>query len=243
MDAAGNLYGTTYYGGAYFGGTVFKLDTSGTETVLYNFTGADGLDPDGGLILDKAGNLYGTASSGGAGGFGTVFKLNTSGMTVLYSFTGGADGSNPSSGLVMDAAGNFYGTTVFGGGYGCRSNCGGTVFMVDKTGKETVLYSFLGGTDGNNPYSGLVRDAAGNLYGTTLYGGGDGCAGRGCGTVFMVDKTGKEIILHSFTGGTDGGSPGDLVRAAGNLYGITKYGGNLSCNPPNGCGVVFKVTP
>jgi uncharacterized repeat protein (TIGR03803 family) len=88
-------------------------------------------------------------------------------------------------------------------------------------------------------------DGAGNLYGTTSQGGGSGNNGYGYGTVFKVDKTGTETVLHSFTGGADGASPGrgSLVRAAGNLYGTTTYGGNLSCNPPVGCGVVFKVTP
>ena len=118
--------------------------------------------------------------------------------TVLYSFKGGTDGAIPFAGLVQDAQGNLYGTTTQGG----TSNMG-TVFMVDTTGKETVLYSFTGtGGDGENPYGGLVRDAQGNLYGTTVNGGTSGK-----GTVFELDTTGKETVLHSFTDAPDGALP------------------------------------
>jgi uncharacterized repeat protein (TIGR03803 family) len=236
LDAQGNLYGTTYQGGANFRGTVFKLDTSGNETLLYSFTGTggDGAYPYAGLVLDAQGNLYGTTYYGGLGncndkvavGCGVVFKLDTSGNeTVLYSFTGtGGDGKYPYAGLVLDAQGNLYGTTYQGG-----ANFGGTVFKLDTTGKETVLYSF-GSTrgDGVGPGAGLVLDAQGNLYGTTFQGGGTGCMGSGCGTVFKVDASGKETVLYSFTGtGGDGENPvAVLVRdAQGNLYGTTEYGG------------------
>ena len=107
---------------------------------------------------------------------------------LLHTFTGGADGATPDAGLVVDAAGTLYGTTVAGG----ASNLG-TVFKVDKTGKETVLYSFLGGADGATPYAGLILDGAGNLYGTTEVGGASNS-----GTVFKLDNTGTETILYSF---------------------------------------------
>jgi uncharacterized repeat protein (TIGR03803 family) len=170
-DSAGNLYGTTFGGGARFGesgsGVVFKLDTTGTETVLYSFTGgADGGSPAAGLIRDSAGNLYGTTELGGVSGAGVVFKLDTTGTeTVLHSFTG-PGGENPYAGLIADSAGNLYGTTYGGGASGS-----GVVFKLDTTGTETVLYSFTGGADGGSPVAGLIRDSAGNLYGTTYEGG------------------------------------------------------------------------
>jgi uncharacterized repeat protein (TIGR03803 family) len=254
-DAQGNLYGTTSAGGASGKGTVFKVDTTGKETLLYSFSWAGGYGADGayplGLVQDAQGNLYGTTTSGGdlacdgPYGCGTVFKLDTTGKeTVLYSFTGGRDGDGewPAAEPLLDAQGNLYGTTDGGGAYGFF----GTVFKVDTTGKETVLYSFTPtGGDGSDPHAGLVQDAQGNLYGTTLIGGDLACnAPSGCGTVFKVDTTGKETVLYSFTGtGGDGASPvAGLVRdAQGNLYGTTVYGGDLACNAPSGCGTVFKV--
>jgi uncharacterized repeat protein (TIGR03803 family) len=244
-DAAGNLYGTTYQGGGFLRGTVFKLDTAGKLTVLHNFAGApnDGANPAAGLVRDAAGNLYGTTyyggTCGGDNGCGTVFKLDTSGKeTVLHSFgVSAGDGSNPEAGLILDGAGNLYGTTVDGGYGGCNNGlfigCG-TVFKVDRTGKETVLYLFAGSSDGEYPYGGLVRDNAGNLYGTTNSGGGSGCD---CGTVFKVDTSGKETVLHTFTGSPDGALPfaGLLRDPAGNLYGTTSRGGASEF------GTVFKV--
>ena len=236
QDAQGNLYGTTGGGGAYGAGTVFKLDTSGNETVLYSFTGTggDGSGPTG-VVLDAQGNLYGTTNGGGAFGAGTVFKVDTSGNeTVLYSFAGSPDGASPVAGVVLDAQGNLYGTTNGGGAYGA-----GTVFKVDTTGAETVLYSFHGAS-GTYPLGGVVLDAQGNLYGTTIGGGA-----YGLGTVFKVDTTGAETVLYSFTHGTDGQQPhaGVVLDAQGNLYGTTYFGGYLECpaDAPLGCGTVFKL--
>jgi uncharacterized repeat protein (TIGR03803 family) len=209
MDAQGNLYGTTAEGGNLAClqgcGTVFKLDTRGNETVLYSFigTGGDGYFPSATLVQDVQGNLYGTTQVGGAYGYGTVFKVNPSGSeTVLYSFSGAGDGGDPNfAGLVTDNQGNLYGTTYFGGTYGY-----GTVFKLDSTDVETVLSSFTGvGGDGAGPSGGLVRDAQGNLYGTTESGGANGGT-FGYGTVFKVDTTGKETVLHSFNG-NDGYQP------------------------------------
>jgi uncharacterized repeat protein (TIGR03803 family) len=236
-DDAGNLYGTTLGGGTYFEGNVFKVDTTGKESVLYSFTGlSDGGIPFSGVIRDNTGSLYGTTQIGGNYGAGTVFTLDTAGKeTVLYSFAGGVDGASPAAALLRDPAGNFYSTTISGGTSGL-----GTVFKLDKTGKETVLYSFAGGTDGAYPYeAGLVRDATGNLYGTTYYGAGTGCGGSGCGTVFEVDPSGKETVLYRFTGGTDGSAPlvGLYRDKAGTLYGTTTSGGAYNC------GTVFKLIP
>jgi uncharacterized repeat protein (TIGR03803 family) len=207
MDAPGNLYGTTYAGGLEKNhgklncincGTVFKLDSSGKETVLHRFAGGstDGAYPVAGLVRDAAGNLYGTTTLGGRRG--TVFKLAKTGKnTVLYRFgSQQRDGTSPHGGLVRDpATGNFYGTT-YDGGASCRC---GTVFKLATTGKETVLHSF-NRTDGDFPLAGLVRDAAGNLYGTTSQGGG-------LGNVFELDTTGKLTVLYNFTGGADGARP------------------------------------
>jgi uncharacterized repeat protein (TIGR03803 family) len=242
MDKAGNLYGTTQYGGPFSSGTVFKVDTTGKETVLYTFTGGrggtDGYFPEG-LIGDAAGSLYGITQLGGNFSFGTVFKLDGTGKeTVLYRFTGGSSGDQPVGGVILDNAGNLYGATQGGG-----TSFAGTVFKLNTTGKKTVLYSFLGGADGVYPAAGVIADAAGNLYGTTQYGGGLNCFGDGCGTVFKLEKTGKETVLYSFTGGADGASPvAGLVRdSAGNLYGTAYFGGDPLCS--GGCGVVFKIAP
>ena len=248
-DTDGNLYGTTAYGGdlsacgGHACGVVFKLDPTGHETVLYSFTGGDGQTPLADLVRDKNGNLYGTTRDGGAFGYGVVFKVDPTGNeTVLYSFTGGADGAHPWAGVVRDENGNLYGTAGGGGAFGH-----GVVFEVDPTGKETVLYSFTGGTDGGFPYGGLVRDKQGNLYGTTAYGGDqmDPCDGL-CGVVFKLDPTGKETVLYSFHGGADGADPmaGLFRDKNGNLYGTASSGGDFSgyCGIFGSCGVVFKIT-
>jgi uncharacterized repeat protein (TIGR03803 family) len=224
-DASDNLYGTTTSGGARGFGVVYKLDPSGHETVLHNFTGgADGGVPYAGVIRDAAGNLYGTTALGGTVGNGVVYKLHPTGHeTVLYRFTGGTDGSQPYAGVILDSAGNLYGTTPFGGTAG-----NGVVYKLDPTGHETVLYSFSGGADGGRPYAGVIRDSAGNLYGTTYLGGT-----ANAGVVYKLDPAGNETVLHRFTGGADGNNPyaGVIRDSAGNLYGTT-YGG-----------VVYKLDP
>jgi uncharacterized repeat protein (TIGR03803 family) len=276
LDTAGNLYGTATASVLAPNGTVFKIDTADNFTVLHTFTGPDGAGP-GGLIIDAAGNLYGATGGGGSGacpdlaGFvapcGTVFKLDPSGNeTVLYSFKRGSDGGNPAAGLLMDAAGNLYGTTLTGGS-GTSGTCSGetglpgcgTIFKLDASGNETVLYSFKAGSDGALPYAGLVMDALGNLYGTTSEGGPGTCTGRnqvvvGCGTVFKLDPSGNETVLHSFTGSSDGAFPlyGYLVMdTTGNLYGTASSGGFGTTNAGGpctvvgglgGCGTVFKLT-
>lgn len=156
-------------GSGYAGNFVGDVNINGTI-----YTGlTDGAYPQTGLVRDSAGNLYGTAVLSGGSGHGVVFKVNPTGQeTVLITFTGGADGALPYGGLVRDSTGNFYGTTSAGGTFQW-----GNIFKLDTTGTETVLYSFTGGADGSCPMSGLIRDSAGNLYGTTQYGGSSG-AGR-----------------------------------------------------------------
>ena len=249
LDGQGNLYGTTSYGGNGNApvcgpesgcGTVFELTPSGTETLLYQFTGeSDGAVPVAPVVFDSQGNLYGTTQYGGTPGFGVVFKLNPSGVeTVLYSFTGGADGSFPNGGLVLDKKGNVYGVTLEGGGtknLDCQAGCG-IVFKVSPTGEETILHSFTDAPDGSYPVGSLVFDSHGNLYGATTSGGV-----VGGGTIFKITASGKETVLYSFTGKADGGGPtGSLaIDSQGNLYGTTSYGGIESVQG----GVAFKLTP
>jgi uncharacterized repeat protein (TIGR03803 family) len=251
-DANGNLYGTTEYGGSSNVGTVFKVNSKGHLSDLYSFTGgADGGYPSASLILDAKGNLYGTTSAGGASNAGVVFKVSSKGNeTVLYSFTGRKDGGVPLADLIVDAKGTLYGTTAWGGDPSCNSGKGcGVVYKLDSTGKETVLYSFTGGKDGNYPAAGLVMDGKGSLYGTTAWGGDLSCdSGAGCGVVYKVGPTGKETVLHAFHGGKDGALPMARVSfdAKNNLYGTTVVGGGSpSCTlyAVTGCGTVFKLTP
>ncbi len=217
-------------------------------TPIYNFlAGNDGNGPQGALIQDANGVLYGTTAIGGPASAGTVFSLTPPQAgtsvwteTVLYSFTGGADGSAPMSALVMDANGNLYGTTDLDGAYGA-----GTVFMLSPPANggpwtETTLWSFTGGADGGNPTSKLIFDMAGNLYGTTNYGGT-----ANLGTVFELSpptdgtQNWVQATLWSFAGGTDGSSPqaGLYMDANSNLYGTTAAGG------VNNVGTVFELSP
>jgi uncharacterized repeat protein (TIGR03803 family) len=257
FDAAGNLYGTTVNGGSYGEGTVFELTPDGSggwaEKKLHNFgiTGADGTGPAAGLIFDSAGNLYGTTTTGGTYGQGTVFELTPNGSggwveKVLHNFgiTGGTDGTAPFAGLIFDSAGSLYGTTVLGGRYNA-----GTVFELTPNGSggwtEKKLHNFNNnGTDGYQPYGGLIFDATGNLYGTTYYGGDYPCGSRGCGTVFeLTPEQGggwTEKKLHNFgIDGTDGVNPsaGLIFDSAGSLYSTTYAGGDY------GSGTVFELTP
>ena len=163
---------------------------------------------------------------------------------MLYSFTGGADGAAPYGGVILDVKGNIYGTTSAGGAF-----LSGTVYKLSKTGKETVLYSFQGynngGVDGLSPMGGVTRDADGNFYGTTYFGGTSSCFGQGCGTVFKLSRTGEETVLYNFTGEADGAFPYRKViqDAKGNLYGTAEYAGDANCGfRGQGCGTVFKLS-
>jgi uncharacterized repeat protein (TIGR03803 family) len=203
-----------------------------TEKVLYSFRGgADGTNPSTPLIADAAGNLFGTTTDGGSAACGVVFELKPSGdgwtESVIYSFQG-ADGCAPAAGLIFDQAGNLYGTTLSGGKYH-----DGIVFKLTPSGgawTETVLHSFTN-NDGAYPAASLIFDQAGNLYGTTLFGGPT----RG-GTVFQLTLSGgvwTETVLHSFTGRNDGIDPAAslIFDQSGALYGTT-MGDNI-----------FKLTP
>jgi len=246
FDTSGNLYGTAG-GGGDCRGTLFQLspgaDGQWTTTVLHLFGRTD-WPPVGGVIFDAAGNLYGTTDGvNGPANYGGVYEL-TNGQwteTKLYTFHGGAvaDGR-----LVFDAAGNLYGATtrISGSGYGF-------IFKLSPGSNgqwsKAVLHSFKG-KDGGNPVAGLIFDLAGNLYGTTYNGGDQSCSG-GCGIVYKLTPTKTwwaETILHYFRG-KDGSAPaaGLILDQAGNLYGTTSAGGNLSDCSGTGCGVVFEITP
>jgi uncharacterized repeat protein (TIGR03803 family) len=241
MGGRGNLYGTALDGGSFGNGVVFRL-VGTTETVLHSFTGGkDGNYITSGLLMDAMGNLYGTDAYGGdidcdyPNGCGVVFKLAGRQLTVLYSFKGPPDGASPSAGLIMDAQGNLYGTTTNGG----ESYNAGTVFELSASGKERVLHRFRVNYqvqhDGVSPYTAVVRDAQGNLYGTTLEGGLNGA-----GVVYEITTEGKEKILHTFCSSdcSDGAYPNGLIMdAQGNLYG-TAFAGGVNKN-----GTIFMITP
>jgi uncharacterized repeat protein (TIGR03803 family) len=230
----GMLYGTTQVGGATSSraGTVFRLDpASGVETVLHSFPadGQDGTLPNG-LVL-RGGALYGTTEQGGTANFGTVFKVDVkSGKErVVYAFSG-VDGAAPMAELSVQG-GRLFGSTAYGGVAGA-----GTVFGFDPGGRGlNVLYAFKGGRDGRYPLAG-VRYLNGEVYGVTYAGGVvGGACDEGCGTVFRIDAgSGKETVLHRFSGGQDGaGGYSGLSYVSGRFYGVT-LGGN---------GTVFGVGP
>ncbi len=288
QDSAGNFYGTTEEGGANDVGTVFKMDVSGQVTTLYSFTdGSDGRAPQAGLLLDTQDNLYGTTQEAvfrlspendafktihmfgigndggdtasrmvtnkgdlyfvtGSGigevcvevgeGCGRILKMTKGGTeTVLYTFTGGPDGAGP-EGLVRDAAGNLYGVTP----RNFTAPGAGTVFKLDTTGVFTVLYTFTGGADGGTPLGRLTIDANGNLHGVTETGGDPKC---NCGVVFRIDSSGHETVVHTFFGGGGGSFPlVGLLDVGGTLYGTAGAGGDLTCLPPQGCGVLYQIS-
>jgi uncharacterized repeat protein (TIGR03803 family) len=250
MDQSGNLYGTTTSGGPAGGGVVFELAPSSSgpwnETVLHGFAGgSDGFGPASGLTMDLAGNLYGTTVSGGLGcggiGCGTVFKMTpgSSGQwtkSILYDLNGGNDGASPYSPLAIDHAGNLYGMTLYGGSGGM-----GTVFelLPGSNGQwsESVVWTFVGGADGQNPQARVLVGGAGQLFGTTSSGGT-----YANGSVFELlpgtDQHWTKEVLTDFPF-TDGGYPEAtlIFDSAGNLYGTTTENGG------HGFGSVFKLSP
>lgn len=257
IDAAGNLYGTTSAGGAGYG-TVFKMSLKNGHWVinqLYSFAGGnDGDDPEARVVFGPDGALYGTTSEGGGADAGTVFVLRPPlsscksalcpwNETVIYRFTGGLDGGDPEYGdLTFDKDGNIYGTASEGGAYDY-----GVVYKLTRSGNnwtQSVLYNFANNPDGATPLSGVIFDKAGNLYGTTQYGGGRaGCGTFGCGVVFQLtpsDSGWTETIIHAFKADqTEGNFPvgGLYIDSSGNLYGTTCYGGTTFG------GTVFEMSP
>ena len=247
IDASGNVYGTTSGRGAYGGGTVFRLTPrSGghwSETILHNFGRQnDGAGPLGGVLIGSSGVLYGTTETGGGPRTGGIVYSLSPGSTgwretVLHRFRFGDRAGSSWGNVVMDQSGNLYGT-------------GSSVFELSPGQNgwaETILHEFVGGSgDGSGPQAGPIRDAAGNLYGTTVYGGGSHECDGGCGTAWELSPTAQgsgtlgwtEHLLHRFGYGHDGGFPGGGQLALdheGNLYGTTQSGG------PRRAGTVFKL--
>jgi len=256
-DDAGNLYGVSpqsdsgCQGQGKDCGIVFKV-SQGQVTTIFTFgEPPDGSAPRSALVIDRAGNLYGTTGQGGTLGWGTVFELspNSDGTwseQILYSFRGlsnGGDGAIPNA-LAIDFNGNLYGTTQWGG-HSLKTNiCGegcGVVFKLkhnaNGTWSERVIHKFgLTADDGQSPGGALLFDKYGHFYGVTSAGGT-----TAKGIVYRMDASGTETILHTFTGGSDGGTPaaGLTLDAAGNLYGTAGTGGLSSSG---GFGTVFKIT-
>jgi uncharacterized repeat protein (TIGR03803 family) len=252
----GYFYGTAAWGGANDYGVVFKMNSSGKETVLYSFCAQSGC-PDGAnpwygsLVQATNGSFYGTTRYGGQNGelcdgsigCGTIFKITPSGnLTTLYRFcsgTGCSDGANPEGGLVQAPNGDFYGTTPGGGANSCYPDGCGTIFKITASGELTTLYSFCSETlcaDGSVPTATLVQATNGDFYGTTLSSGNSG----GGGTVFKITPNGKLTTLYSFCSITDcgdGNGPNGVIQASdGNFYGTTYQGGNDG-------GTIFEITP
>jgi uncharacterized repeat protein (TIGR03803 family) len=233
----GAFYGTTYGGGndtpfhkaTYGAGVIYRMTGDGRFSVLHAFNAEqEGAYPDAGLSVGADGNLYGTTSAGGAANRGCVFRISISGdFMVLHEFDSG-DGYSAYSPPVEDAQGNWYGTTLHGG----ASNLG-TIYEITSGGTFLTLYSFTGFSDGSDPQAGLVLAGDGNLYGSTLFGGGIASAG----TIFRITPTGMLTTLHEFAV-QDGGAP-EQTLVIGNdaaLYGTTLNGGQY------GDGTVFRIT-
>ena len=221
----GAFYGTTVEGGEYNAGTVFRVNTDGRERIIHSFgASGDGVEPYGGLIAVN-GTMYGTTLAGGLRSNGTLYSITRVGDEhVIYGFQD-RDGAEP-EGTPVEYKGAFYGTTAYGGEYNY-----GTVFKISRSGAEKVLYSFgAASQDGRYPSSG-VTVLNGAFYGVTIYGGSAAGCGQGCGTVFRVERSGKETIIHNFGGLNyeDGYYPiGGLLALGGTLYGTTIYGGSAN---------------
>jgi uncharacterized repeat protein (TIGR03803 family) len=251
LDAQGDLYGTAVTGGTGMAceggcGVVYKLTNSGgtwTQSVLYNFTGGnDGSGPGAGLTFDASGNLYGMTPTGGEFGLGVIYQLkpgpnDTWQFNLVHTFTGGIDGATGSAGRMLLDGGNLYGAATVGGAHGK-----GTVFKLtpgpNGIWKLRTIYAFKGTPDAAFPYGALIRDAAGNLYGTTYY------EGRyGYGAVYRLapgpGSEWKERVIYNFKNGPDGGHPISHLNfdANGALYGTASEGGAPGCS----CGTIFKL--
>lgn len=238
IKVKGGLYGTTSDTLIAAGGTVYGIGAFGPFHELTRFAGRNGFRPYAGLVSVEGtpygGALYGTTADGGDYDKGTFFVIHSHGRhdykKVLHSFAGGAnDGDHPVADLI-DVNGTFYGTTERGGTYHK-----GTIFSIDTVGDVHVLHSFSGGpNDGAAPVAGLV-DVKGTFYGTTERGGT-----YDKGTVFSINNSAEEVVLHSFSDVPDGATPrGNLVEVDGTLYGTTSLGGRGDYRG----GTVFALSP
>ncbi len=257
-DSVGRLYGLTP---SFFLG-LYQLQTRPTfcaavlcpwNETLYNISGGGSIGdlPTSIPVVDAQGNVYATSTTGGTGtncngGCGFVFKVNAEGQFTIYNFQGGSDGATPLGPLLLAGDGSLYGTTLSGGDNpACPNGCG-TVYKIDADGNYSLVYAFTGGNDGFSPYSGVIADGQGTLYGATVVGGlhSSFCIGGTCGVIFKLipNQNGwTESVLYSFQGNADGGNPyGGLLRdSQGNLYGTTNTGGFCQYGPY--CGTVYKL--
>ncbi|HTT83401.1 MAG TPA: choice-of-anchor tandem repeat GloVer-containing protein [Rhizomicrobium sp.] len=242
LDKKGDLVGAASQGGADQAGIIFRMAQKKSGWSLkpvYNFDGTAG-QPEWGVTLHK-GSIYTNASyvSVFGGACGSAMQIAHGQATLMWTYTKKVDGC-PTGNLALDKSGNAYGVTQSGG-----PNGWGAVFELSPSGSswtETILHAFAGEGDGGNPYSGLIIDKSGNLYGAATRGGNSGCGGYGCGTLFELSPSQSGwnyTALYAFGGGDDGGSPvaGLMMDKSGNLYGATEsYGAN-------GGGTVFELSP
>lgn len=240
LAADGDFYSTTEFGGQATTncpqgcGTVFRFTNQGRLATEYAFSGADGADPMGPVAEGTDKSIYGTTSVGGANSLGSIFKINSAGiLTTLYSFGNLGDGIEPTSGLLLATNGNFYGTASFGAG----NQIDGTAFRITPHGKYSIIYSFSGSA---HPMGPLIQGFDRNVYLTT-------CGYENTpdyGAVWKIKPNGPFTILHRFDG-IDGQCPkvGVVEATDGNLYGTTSEGGDPTCNPPDGCGTLFQLSP
>jgi uncharacterized repeat protein (TIGR03803 family) len=227
----GNFYGTTAWGGVSDQGAVFRMDSSGTVTIMHEFLGApNGGQPYGSLVQAADGNLYGTTWDGGANDKGSIFRMTLGGVvTIVHSFTAATHGANPLTAMIIGTDGNFYGTTSVDGPAGF-----GTIFRFTLQGTFSVVHAFPGGaSNGANPYAPVIQGADGALYGTTRDGGTSAV-----GTVFKTSLPGGETtVLHSFNGANGRYPTAGLVQGIDtHLYGTTSMGG------AGNIGTIFRVT-
>jgi len=256
VDDAGDLIGTARQGGicrCYTGpGTIYKITPSGQASILYAFTrGSDGCYPFPGLTLGPDGQMYGATDGCGDSNSGTIFKINSAGaFTLLHTFNGTTEGGTPSAPVTFDAAGNLYGGTNFGGNDQCGGPGCGVVYKLAPNGAYTVVYTFKGPADGQDVADSVYVDHAGNIFGTTAWGGAiNQCAlGTGCGTVFEITPDGRKTILHEFLGTAfhDGafsyqGPIVDLAHDPKTLYGSTATGLKCGVGLDDGCGMIYRI--
>ncbi len=237
VGKSGDLYGTAAGCGSSRAGTIFKIDTAGTFTLLHSFSGApsDASGPYyGHLAVDRSGNLYGVTLWGGTYRRGALYRLSSNGsLTLLHSFRGGKrDGCRPYGSVTRDKAGNLYGTS-----YKCGSSNYGTIWKVSRTGKETILHNFAGGSaDGCFPFAGMTLDSKGNGYGVT-----SGCGPTSDGVLYELTRRGTLTVLHAFDYSGNGAPPlGEVLRNAnGALFGTALAGGDGNYN----AGTVWSYAP
>ncbi|MEO6079718.1 MAG: choice-of-anchor tandem repeat GloVer-containing protein [Steroidobacteraceae bacterium] len=233
-----NLYGTTLRGGDNDKGTIFRISLDGSNfAILHHFTGADGENPEGRLIVGTNGELYGTTLQGGPANRGTIYRISVGGIfNSMYSFPAlsafnsigiavNATGANPRAGLLLAADGNYYGTTYQGGPGG-----NGTVFAMTPAGVVSVFHAFTGPPlDGGSPLAGVVQDAAGNFYGTSQTGGY-----LDLGSAWRISSSGQFRLLHGFVE-----SPIDVANPRTGL--LLANGGAYGGAYTESAGTLFKL--